>query len=277
MSREGRKLWLYDSILDSDIILHPPHLQVFIWLLATAKREQRPVGKGRTIRMPNGERKMEAGQVTFTVRDLASKLKRTKSSIQRSVEYLKKRDTITYESGTLFGFATLVNWPDCQPEWADSGTPSGTLTGTEAGQRRDILRESENLRRGESSPPPPIPRNRAEASDDRRDRALALIGKCQGHAERLRGSKLIDFDAPPQMSHLQTLRTDVEIEETFEFFLKSRRKQETATFRNFFRFFEEIENELVEAEITEGRSSGQPGAKTPSTQEEGRGNGNGSH
>jgi len=232
-----------------------------LWMMM-AYEERQVVSRGESITLL-------PGQVLCSISFLATRWRMTRPKVRRLLKLLVNLGEIeqkTSEKRTVLTF--------CHHEEYRVGRTLHRPPDRPADVHVQELRI--NQEKGIISPPPPIPRNRAEASDDRRDRALALVGKCQGHAVRLRGSKLIDFDAPPQMSHLQTLRTDVEIEETFEFFLKSRRKADTATFRNFFRFFEEIENELVEAEITEGRSNGKQGDQATDSGKPGS-NGNGTH
>ena len=252
---EGRWLRIVDGLRESELMLHPQHLQVFMWLLTTAKHEQRPQGKGRKVMTHQGERQLADGEITISERDLAHTLKRSKSSIHRSLEYLKKRTTIQATSGPLFTIISFVNWDRYQDPIVIGGPPNGPPPGPRPDHDRTILRDSETLRPRDSVSrtvvvhPGGFTANRAERAERRVGEDWGLVLRCQRMAQGVLGYAPPAFDGEVRdMAHLRTIRQDDTIEEVFAHFLKTRRKRETATFQNFFRFYQQHENDCVNTE-----------------------------
>lgn len=107
--------------------------EAFMWLIMEAS------WKERTKRVGNVTVTLERGQLAASVRFLAEAWQWEKSTVDRFLQRLKKRDMIGTESGTGINVITVCNYNEYQTAADDSGTPKKQKrdsSGTAAGQTR---------------------------------------------------------------------------------------------------------------------------------------------
>jgi hypothetical protein len=115
--------------------------EAFLWMIMEASYRTREKRLGNTIFSLN------RGQLVTSIRFMAEAWKWEKSTVDRFIQRLKKRDMIGTLSGTDGTVITICNYSLYQDSAADSGTPENRkrdTSGTPAGHQRDKLESSRN-------------------------------------------------------------------------------------------------------------------------------------
>ena len=177
---EGKRFFLVTTGIKDNPVWDPPDfklLGLFLYLMATAKEEQRAEDSLRRITWNGKERALQAGQFTFALRPTAEILEWSKSKLHRQLKALEDLGVITLEpakGGTRFSVVTLCKWNDYQPDWPGSETPvkrQRDASETPAGHpKREIEREKDK------NPPTPL-------SPAHMDRLLRVYDGCQHWSE----------------------------------------------------------------------------------------------
>ena len=116
--------------------------EAYIWLVMEAS--YRP----REMRVGHNAQQLKRGQLAHALRFMAEAWKWPKSTVDRFLKRLEKRDMIHIESGTGVSIITICNYDETQGTPSDLGTEMGQTrdsNGTDAGQTRDKLESSRNL------------------------------------------------------------------------------------------------------------------------------------
>jgi len=108
--------------------------EAFIWMVMEAS------WKPRDVRPLNTVIHTERGQLACSVRFMAEAWGWEKSTVDRFLKKLKKRDVIGTETGTGINLITICNYDEFQNANNYSGTPKNT----KAGQKRDSSGTNEN-------------------------------------------------------------------------------------------------------------------------------------
>jgi hypothetical protein len=212
-----------------------------LWTSA-AYEDQKLMSRGQVILV-------ERGQVLTSILALSKRWRWSRDRVRRLLALCEGEGEIEQKTCEKRTVITLCNYRYWQDLPTQSRHKALHLTDTTPTPDRHVeqSKPSEPTNNNPPPPPPALPANRAEASDADRLSALALIGRCQHHAELAVGYKIADFDALGQMVHLRTIRDDETIDQVFERFAQSRRKPGALTFRNFFRFYDDHETLTVKA------------------------------
>lgn len=107
--------------------------EAFMWLVMEAS------WKERVKRVGNVTVTLERGQLAASVRFMAEAWQWEKSTVDRFLQRLKKRDMIGTDSGTGVNVITVCNYNEYQGDESASGTPNKPKrdsSGTAAGQTR---------------------------------------------------------------------------------------------------------------------------------------------
>ena len=116
--------------------------EAFLWMVSEAS------WKARTIRSSDGKViiDLDRSQLSHSLRFMADKWGWTKSTAERFLKKLEKRDMIKTSSGTAQNVITVCKYDEYQSKPSESGTADGTQGETDAGQTRD--KEEEGLNKG---------------------------------------------------------------------------------------------------------------------------------
>ena len=118
--------------LDHPLLQDAERFRAWFWLVANAVWKPTPYDvSGKIITL-------DRGQLCVSVRQLAQAWGWSKSTVDRFLTRLKTETMIGTQAGTGRLVITICNYDKYQSPPTDSGTPSGTLGGTAAGQQRDI-------------------------------------------------------------------------------------------------------------------------------------------
>lgn len=117
--------------LDHPLLKDGEHFRAWFWLVATACwKPTRYDVNGKIVTL-------ERGQLSTSLRQLASAWGWSKSSVYRFLGRLKTETMIGTDSGTGRLVITICNYDKYQTPPEQAGTPVGTGNGTGAGQERD--------------------------------------------------------------------------------------------------------------------------------------------
>lgn len=116
--------------------------EAFLWMVSEAS------WKARTIRSSDDKNiiDLDRSQLSHSLRFMADKWGWTKSTAERFLKKLEKRDMIKTSNGTAQNVITISNYDEYQGKPNESGTADGTQGETDAGQTRD--KEEEGLNKG---------------------------------------------------------------------------------------------------------------------------------
>lgn len=119
--------------------------EAFLWMVSEAS------WRARTIRSSDGKNiiDLDRSQLSHSLRFMADKWGWTKSTAERFLKKLEKRDMIKTSDGTAQNIITVCNYDEYQNKPSESGTADGTQGGTDAGQTRD--KEEEGLNKGKKA------------------------------------------------------------------------------------------------------------------------------
>jgi hypothetical protein len=139
--------------LHRDAFEHPllkdgDRFRAWFWMVSRAcwKATRYDVG-GKTVMLTRG-------QFCCSVRELAEAWDWSKSAVDRFLSRLKTETMIGTDAGTGKLVITICNYDKYQQIPKEAGTADGTLTGTPAGQQRDIKEEGNNSVSNETGVPP---------------------------------------------------------------------------------------------------------------------------
>jgi len=142
--------------------------EAFLWMVSEAS------WKARTIRSSDGKNiiDLDRSQLSHSLRFMSDKWGWTKSTAERFLKKLEKRDMIKTSDGTAQNIITVCKYDEYQSKPNESGTVDGTQGGTDAGQTRD--KEEEGLNKGnnvssgkeQKNPKSKIPDNWVPSKDD---------------------------------------------------------------------------------------------------------------
>jgi len=107
-------------------------LEAWLWLIKEAS------WKPRDYRMNSATIPLERGQLTHSVRYMAAAWRWSKSRVDRFIDLLEREQMVRRKTGTSSGTAVLVLTICNFDVYQRVGLPSGTVSGTEAGQKRNI-------------------------------------------------------------------------------------------------------------------------------------------
>lgn len=112
-------------------------LEAWIWLLGDA------AWKGRSRIIDGKKIELKRGQISHSIRFLATAWRWSKTKVERFLETLKNEDMIGTETGTGLTVITIKNYNKYQKVSLPKRDTNETKIGTEPGQQRDKLEDKE--------------------------------------------------------------------------------------------------------------------------------------